>query len=993
MTALSGPHGELRARGVFALYREALWRAWRYIMSDEFKTPKQEQQMLPIYGAENKTAVWQAPVRKRGGASTGAERVEQRPVVQVKRTDTISGGAIQQSIDDRSAPRVVKRVEPMAEPEQDMQLKKAEQSAIRSEISEENSAAPRRRRRSSGGEAQSEAAPQSVPTPNMYMRDVAYDRERRAPEKRNDYVMPVRSAPQPRQVYDDEHYRASSQSAEAARQYRPAVIPSSRSQAPQSPERDYIDNGLPEEDMEPPRRRGALIAVIVVVSLIALFFGVVFLTPASDSGILGAITNLRAGIAGAAENITGSLLGKKKDYSVSEFSATVSRVAVGNEICLTATTGKDVENVRLINDLDEVLTANVSPTRNNSNTIWGITLEQSDAYEGDVRLSILAGGEWTLSGNSIYIEVYRPSVSPSAEPVITPTPTGAPQATYTPEAGVIVLTSPGTAVPAGTATPEPVPENTAEPTEEPTEAPTPEPTAEPKPTAEPTKAPTPMPYFPASASDEADPTALGLTTKIIDGGKTVTSFTRKYEVQMSAPDEYTKWKAGVLCFRGGPFRQNAAFGTADITEESMSILWENPVGGKDTYYGVYWTGQPVIVKWPQDVRQMMNISEEKKAVSTLKEVIYSTQDGKIYFYDLNDGVQTRDPIDLGYPMRSSVSLDPRGIPLLAVGQGISKLSGKTGDIGYYLFSLLDQKQLLFINGRDKNALGTNGAFDSSAIFDHNSDTMIVAGENGLLYTVRLNQEFDVENVTLKITPEIVAYGANAKKQAATKTGVEGSVAMYGSYAYYADAYGILQCVDENTMTPVWAVDTGDNTDATIALEMEGLAVSLYTGNTEYARSTGKKTCTVRKLNALTGKEIWSVDFPASYISNTQTGVMASPIVGENELSDVVIFTIMNSKSKSTVVALYKDSGKTKWSYELDASTWSSPVAVYTDSREAYIIQGDNDGILTMLSSSGKKLSTLDLGGAIIGSPAVYQNKLVVGTSVKKDSKIVCVEIK
>ncbi|MDD2647889.1 MAG: PQQ-binding-like beta-propeller repeat protein [Eubacteriales bacterium] len=963
-------------------------------MSDEFRTPKQEQQMLPIYGAETKTAVWQAPVRKRGGASTGAERIEQRPVVQVKRTDTISGGAIQQSIEERTAPRVVKKVEPVQEPEQDMRLRKDEQSAIRSEISLEDAASPRRRRRASAAaELPEEAAPQSVPSPGMYMRDVAYDRERRAPEKKNDYVMPVRSAPQPRQVYDDERYRSQTQSSGNARQYRPPVVPSQRAAAPQMPERDYMDSGLPEEEEEPPRRHGALTAVIVVVAIIALFFGVVFLTPASDSGILGAITNLRAGIAGAAENITGSLLGKKKDYSVSEFSATVSRVAVGNEICLTATTGKDVENVRLINDLDEVLTANVSPTRNNSNTIWGITLEQSDAYEGDVRLSILAGGEWVLTDSSIYIEVYRPTSTPPVESTVTPPPSDGAEPVYTPEAGVIVLTSPETTSPASFETPEPAVEATEEPTQEPTEAPTPEPTAEPAPTAEPTRAPTPMPYFPAMPSDEALPSALGLNGNIISDGKTLVSFSRETEVQMSAPDDYAQWKAGILCFRGGPFRQNAAFGTADISEESMSILWENPVGGKDTYYGVYWTGQPAIVKWPQDVRNMMNIIDEKKSVTALKEVIYATQDGKIYFYDLNDGEKTREAIELGYPMRASVSLDPRGIPLLAVGQGISKLNGKTGDIGYYLYSLLDQKRLAFINGRDKNAPGTNGAFDSSALFDRNSDTMIVAGENGLLYTVKLNQVFDVENVTLDIKPETVAYSAVAKKQADTKTGIEGSVAMYGSYAYYADAYGILRCVDVNTMSTVWAIDTGDNTDATIALEMEGLAVSLYTANTELSRSTSKKTCTVRKLNALTGAEIWSADFPASYIKNTETGAMASPIVGENELSDVVIFTIMNSKNKSTVVALYKESGETKWSHELEASTWSSPVAVYTDSGKAYILQGDNDGILTMLSSSGKELETLDLGGAIIGSPAVYQNKLVVGTSAKKDSKIVCVELK
>lgn len=498
----------------------------------------------------------------------------------------------------------------------------------------------------------------------------------------------------------------------------------------------------------------------------------------------------------------------------------------------------------------------------------------------------------------------------------------------------------------------------------------------------------------AGAVEGTSPEQLKLTGKIINNNKTVSEFTRENAIKMSGQSDYAAWSGAVLTFRGGPFRQNAAYGLADVQENKLEILWSTPIGGISTYYGAGWTGQPAIVKWPLEVRQTMNINAEKKAVSALKEVILAAQDGKIYFLDLADGLATRDPINVGYPLKGSVSVDPRGMPLLSVGQGVSVIGGKTGKIGFFLFSLLDQKQLQFINGRDKSALGTNGAFDGTSLTDRNSDTMIVAGENGLLYTIQLNTKFDFKLGTISINPRIVAYAGKTAKQKDTQTGVEGSVAMYGQYAYFADSTGILQCLDTTTMTPVWAVNTDDNTDATPALDFDSDgSLALYTGNT--VKEQGKKgVCTIRRLNALTGEQQWSYTVKVEYDKDDTGGVMASPVVGQQSIGNLVIFTVAKTPEGGAVIAFDKKTGHVVWQQNMSSFSWSSPVAVYNEAGEAWILQGDSKGVMMLMDGqTGVVMDSIQLDGAIVGSPAAYGNMLVVGTSGRNVSKVYGIKIK
>lgn len=506
---------------------------------------------------------------------------------------------------------------------------------------------------------------------------------------------------------------------------------------------------------------------------------------------------------------------------------------------------------------------------------------------------------------------------------------------------------------------------------------------------------TSLPVLTAEADEKATPKKAGFVDTAYKSAKKQKDFKREDPIAFPSPDRYTSYAGGVFTFRGDNFRRNAAFGDADINLKQLSIAWEADMGSLNTsggrMSGSGWTGQPAIVKWSKELRMAMNINDEKKAVSPLKEVIFASQDGKVYFLDLNDGKPTRDVINVGFPLKSSVSVDPQGQPIIAFGQGVSKLSNKTGEIGFHLYNLLDQKKLYFINGRKNNKqsqYGSNGAFDGTALFDRTSDTMVVGGENGLLYTVKLNTNFDFQDpaqMKLTASPEI-SYLKSKGKQPNPSVSLESSVAAYNGYAFLADKQGYLRCVDMNTMQTVWVRDMGDNTDATPALDLNSDdTLSLYTGTTVFTRLKSKKTAIIRSLDAMSGKENWSYAVPALFNKDERAGVKTSPVVGEKSIAHLVIFTVSNVQDGgSLVVALDKQSGKEVWKTALSANTVSSPVAVYDKSGNAYIIQGDESGLLTMMDAqSGEVVNTLELGGRIDGSPAVYNDMLVVGTCNNK----------
>ena len=110
--------------------------------------------------------------------------------------------------------------------------------------------------------------------------------------------------------------------------------------------------------------------------------------------------------------------------------------------------------------------------------------------------------------------------------------------------------------------------------------------------------------------------------------------------------------------------------------------------------------------------------------------------------------------------------------------------------------------------------------------------------------------------------------------------------------------------------------------------------------------------------------------------------MASPVIGKNDIKDLVIFNIARSYKTSggKLIAFDKNTGNEVWTIESDYYSWSSPVAVYTPEGKSYIIQCDSAGYMYLIEGiSGKILDKIALNGNIEGSPAIYEDMIVVGT--------------
>ena len=530
-----------------------------------------------------------------------------------------------------------------------------------------------------------------------------------------------------------------------------------------------------------------------------------------------------------------------------------------------------------------------------------------------------------------------------------------------------------------TPSPEPTPEMTPVPTAVPTPIPTVVPT--PVPTA------TPLPIGHEEVDEAAipeaqKPEAFKVNTKVYADGTETKAYTRSERISIVASDQYSKLE-GVTTFRGNNYRDIGSWGTIPNNADTLAIKYSFKIGGIDSWTGVGWTGQPAIVRWDSQTVQNMNIKDEKKAKADLVEVIYAAMDGKIYFFDLEDGEFTRDPIVIGAPIKGSVTIDPRGYPLLYVGQGIDEVDGQAVKIGMRIFSLIDQSQLLFINGRDDFATRHWYASDCAPIVDAETDTCIWIGENGLLYSIKLNTIYNASAGAVTIDPVIDRYWYESN--VTTRPGMENSVVVYNHYAYFADNSGLITCLDLNEMKPLWNFYVGDDTDASLVLEETKDGVYIYTGSElDLSAKNGKGNVHMRCLNAMTGEEIWCKTVEVSD-SSGHGGCFATPACGKGSVDDLVFFTVARvngAKGRCNMLyALNKMTGEEVWTLDIGGYSWSSPTLTFDKNGRAYLFQANSNSIMRMIDAeSGELITSIEIDGSNIeGSPAIFDDMLVIGT--------------
>ena len=451
------------------------------------------------------------------------------------------------------------------------------------------------------------------------------------------------------------------------------------------------------------------------------------------------------------------------------------------------------------------------------------------------------------------------------------------------------------------------------------------------------------------------------------------------------PEAYSEHE-GVFTFRGGPRRAGGAWGVIPREPHELLIAWTLATEESKApwFGGSGWTGQPAIVRWPAVVRHSMTKLKALRQREDFVEVIQGSLDGNVHFIDLATGLRSRPLLHTGNPIKGSVSLDPRGYPLLFVGQGIPALK----PIGLRVFELINDTEVFFLPGSDRAAPRKGwGAFDSSGLLNRATDTYVVGGENGLLYLLKLHTNFDPMALTLHVAPEVARY--RYKSPGNEHFGIENSLSVLQNLAFFADNGGTLQAVDLRTMTPRWKFEAGDDTDATLALELEASGPKIYTG-TEVDKTGPKGKSWLRRLDGLTGKPDWEKGYLCQGATGPpkkiDAGVFATPTLGTGEVSDLVFFVLARcpGPDNGVMLALDKKTGKEEWRYEFPLFSWSTPTLLTDEDGHAWLLHGGIGGVVRLLEArTGLEVAKLQLEGDIESSPAVFNGRAVLGTRANR----------
>lgn len=510
----------------------------------------------------------------------------------------------------------------------------------------------------------------------------------------------------------------------------------------------------------------------------------------------------------------------------------------------------------------------------------------------------------------------------------------------------------------------------------------------PTPTPEPTPTPVGLPDFKPHSVDGTEPERLISSTAIMVDGEVVDEYESDYEINFDLPERYTELE-GIVTFRGDNFRSGAAYGTASVSSKTLTKVWSKSTSGLSDTDGTYWsgsgwTGQPLIVKWPEATRKnisaMYDWAREKEG---LVEVIYATLDGHVYFYELTSGEYTRDPLNLGFNYKGAGALDPRGYPILYVGSGVDSVNGRSR---VKVVNLIDNSVMFEFGHNETFANRGWHMFDSSPLVSAETDQLIYPGENGILYIIHLNTKYNEQTGELSVDPDnIVKWKYNGVRSGSRYwLGVESSAAIINNYIFLADNGGNLMCLDLNTLKLVWVQDVLDDTNCSPVVDVEDGHPYIYISTSFHYgwRSYSTAEIPIFKIDAETGEIVWRTDYTCYTVQDLSGGVQGTIAVGKNKLSDMIFVPVARTPgaSSGTLAALKKDTGEVIWEKETSMYSWSSPVDFYDADGNGYLLYCNSGFNMFLIDGkTGEQLDYMNLGGNIEASPAMYGNYAVVGT--------------
>ncbi|MBR0352812.1 MAG: PQQ-like beta-propeller repeat protein [Oscillospiraceae bacterium] len=475
----------------------------------------------------------------------------------------------------------------------------------------------------------------------------------------------------------------------------------------------------------------------------------------------------------------------------------------------------------------------------------------------------------------------------------------------------------------------------------------------------------------------------------------LSDYSSPYEpISFDKGKDYTGVK-GIVTFRGDNFRSGASYGrTQALSGRKFGSGWEISTGTLTDYNGNVWTGsgwtgQPLVARWPKSTRAVMtSMYDWAREQDDLVEVIYATMDGKVYFLELSTGKATRRPLNMGITYKGGGALDPRGYPILYLGGGVRNMDGRCN---VSIVNLIDCTVMYKFGDGDPYALRDWRMFDSSAIVDAETDQLIQPGENGLVYIIHLNTQYDEAAGTLSINPDNVVkwryhnrrWTGNYNTPGKYWLGMESSCVAYGGYLYLNDNGGLLMCLDLNTLELVWVQDILDDSNCSPVMDLENGHPYLYVSTSYHYgwRSSGKETVPVWKIDAETGEIIWRVDFTCYSESGVSGGVQGTLAIDDTSIY-VPVARTGSSANAGLLVSLDKKTGETNWEYSTNIYSWGSPIRFDDSVGKKYLIYNTGYSstgyVYLMNAETGEVYDSRNLNGNVEASGIVFENWLVIG---------------
>ena len=415
---------------------------------------------------------------------------------------------------------------------------------------------------------------------------------------------------------------------------------------------------------------------------------------------------------------------------------------------------------------------------------------------------------------------------------------------------------------------------------------------------------------------------------------------------------------GLLTFRGNPTRSYYGEGPLPIRPR---VQWtfnigcsQSPVGGvAKQWCGSGWTGQPAVFRLPTTGEWTVAFGAYNRAVN---------------FLDPVDGSQALAPYVTNDIIKGTITIDPDGFPLL--------YTGSRDD--YFHVVALDRERptaLWQLSADDTEQTLWNNDWDGSALVI--DDHLFVGGENSRFYIVKLNRSYAPDG-TVAVDP-VVVFSTEAWDDellaniSNLEVSVENSVAISGDTVYFANSAGLVQGwsiggVDDGaTPERVFRFWTGDDTDATIAIDDEGM---LYVGS-QYERGNARsqEVGQIIKLDPSRPDDplVWS----RSARAGLGSGIWATPAL----YGDLVIV----ATNEGEVLGIDRATGEDRWQLPLEGPLWSSPVIV-----DDVLIQADCGGNINAFDllipdPEPLRLWSIHIGGCIESTPAVWGGQIFVGT--------------